>query len=129
MDSVMVSLNCRQDIKAPNVVKLTANKTSYAIFFPRRSTFFCNDALLVNWPIYLCRRCIGISAYKAIVLSKLFILSTCVLERPEKLRQLLALWLGLSISVLNCWRLVHTRSDFLGSVNCVHKVVNNNLSA
>lgn len=126
--SVMVSVDCWQDIKDPNVVKVTVNKAGHATAFSRSPIPYCRDVPLADWPIHLYNRHIGIYAYKAKVLTELSASPTSVLERLEKLEQLRALWLGFPISMLNWLEPIHAGVDCLDDVNRVRKILNNNVS-
>ena len=128
MASVMVSVDCWQDIKDPNVVKVTVNKAGHATAFSRSPIPYCRDVPLADWPIHLYNRHIGIYAYKAKVLTELSASPTSVLERLEKLEQLRALWLGFPISMLNWLEPIHAGVDCLDDVYRVRKILNNNVS-
>jgi len=128
MASVMVPVDCWQDINDPNVVKVTVNKTGQATAFSRSPIPYCRDVPLADWPIHLYNRHIGVYAYKAKVLTELTASSTSVLERLEKLEQLRALWLGLPISMLNWREPIHAGVDCLDDVHRVRKILNNNVS-
>ena len=128
MASVMVSVDCWQDINDPNVVKVTVNKAGQATAFSHSPIPYCRDVPLADWPIHLYNRHIGIYAYKASVLTELAASPTSVLERLEKLEQLRALWLGFPISMLNWLEPIHAGVDCLDDVNRVRKILNNNVS-
>jgi 3-deoxy-manno-octulosonate cytidylyltransferase (CMP-KDO synthetase) len=128
MASVMVSVDCWQDINDPNVVKVTVNKAGHATTFSRSPIPYCRDVPLADWPIHLYNRHIGIYAYNAQVLTELSASPTNVLERLEKLEQLRALWLGFPISMLNWLEPIHAGVDCLDDVNRVRKILNNNVS-
>ena len=128
MASVMVSVDCWQDINDPNVVKVTVNKAGHATAFSRSPIPYCRDVPLADWPIHLYNRHIGIYAYKAKVLTELSASPTSVLERLEKLEQLRALWLGFPISMLNWLEPIHAGVDCLDDVYRVRKILNNNVS-
>ena len=127
MASVMVSVDCWEDINDPNVVKVTVNKAGQATAFSRSPIPYCRDVPLADWPIHLYNRHIGIYAYKASVLTELAASPTSVLERLEKLEQLRALWLGFPISMLNWLEPIHAGVDCLDDANRVRKILNNNV--
>lgn len=126
--SVMVPVDCWQDIHDPNVVKVTVNKAGLATAFSRSPIPYCRDLPLADWPTHLYNRHIGIYAYRASVLAELSAGSPSVMERLEKLEQLRALWLGHSISMLNWLEPVHAGVDCLDDVCRVRNLLNNNMS-
>jgi 3-deoxy-manno-octulosonate cytidylyltransferase (CMP-KDO synthetase) len=128
MASVMVPVDCWQDINDPNVVKVTVNKAGQATAFSRSPIPYCRDVPLADWPTHLYNRHIGIYAYKARVLTELSASTPCALEMLEKLEQLRALWFGHSISMFNWLGPIHAGVDCLDDVNRVRKVLNNSIS-
>lgn len=128
MASVMVPVDCWQDIHDPNVVKVTVNKAGQATAFSRSPIPYCRDVPFADWPTHLYNRHIGIYAYRASVLTELSASSPSALERLEKLEQLRALWLGHSISMLNWLESVHAGVDCLDDVCRVRKILNNSVS-
>jgi len=128
MASVMVPVDCWQDINDPNVVKVTVNQAGQATAFSRSPIPYCRDVPLADWPTHLYNKHIGIYAYRASVLTELSASSPSALERLEKLEQLRALWLGHSISMLNWLESIHAGVDCLDDVYRVRKILNNSVS-
>jgi len=127
MASVMVPITSSVDINDSNVVKVTTNKNSQATMFSRSPLPFCRDVPLNEWPLESFNRHVGIYAYKAGVLRELSKAPPCQSERLEKLEQLRALWLGITISMFKWNQKLHAGVDSFSDVHRVRDILNNKL--
>ena len=100
MGTIAVPLEDLSQIQNPNVVKLTMNAAGDAIVFSRAPIPFNRDLPSGSWPMSDYLRHVGIYAYRNDVLQRLTGTSPCRLEQIEKLEQLRALWLGISVHVM-----------------------------
>lgn len=91
----------REEYVAPNVVKLVADHDGRALYFSRAPIPWHRGATLDEnrWPVSFegGMRHLGIYAYRANALRKFAAAPPCALEDTEKLEQLRALWMGMTI--------------------------------
>lgn len=101
MGTVAVPMLFTEEIMDPNVVKVVSRKDGSAIMFSRAPIPFERDRGDSERSLADYRRHLGIYAYRNDVLQRLTAEPVCRLEQLERLEQLRALWLGISISVLD----------------------------
>lgn len=90
------------EFMSPNVVKLTVDQSGRALYFSRAPIPWNRDGApdgLVSQQLHDALRHIGIYAYRVGALKRLAGSPSCKLEELEKLEQLRALWLGMTIVV------------------------------
>lgn len=100
MATLAVPLDDATQIHDPNIVKLTVDFKGRAIAFSRAAIPFNRDLPPRAWPLSDYLRHVGIYAYQNDVLQRLTTTPPCSLEISEKLEQLRAQWLGISIDVM-----------------------------
>lgn len=87
----------------PNVVKVVTDRTGRALYFSRAPLPWNRDGapsgLMSQQRWQGALRHVGLYAYRAAALLRLAAAPPCELEQLEKLEQLRALWLGLSVRV------------------------------
>ena len=87
------------DYENPNVVKVVVDRNSNAMYFSRSSIPHCRDEDSRQLTLNSALRHHGIYAYRRDVLQALVAAEPCALEKSEKLEQLRALWLGITLRV------------------------------
>jgi 3-deoxy-manno-octulosonate cytidylyltransferase (CMP-KDO synthetase) len=88
-----------QDYDNPNVVKVVVDGDGNALYFSRAAIPHCRDEGARELTLSTALRHHGIYAYRGAVLGRLVASKPCALEQSEKLEQLRALWLGITIRV------------------------------
>lgn len=90
-----------QEFNDPNAVKLVANESGRALYFSRAPIPWCRDggADDCGRPLSFegAMRHLGIYAYRVDALKRFSAAPACALEVNEKLEQLRALWLGMTL--------------------------------
>jgi 3-deoxy-manno-octulosonate cytidylyltransferase (CMP-KDO synthetase) len=89
------------ELTDPNVVKLVTRQDGTAMTFSRAAVPYDRDREPADWDLGAYRRHLGLYAYRNSVLQRLTAEAPCELERLERLEQLRALWLGISIHVMD----------------------------
>lgn len=96
-----VPITSRDEFLDPNVVKLVAGEDGRALYFSRAPIpWYRSSELDENrWPVAFAGalRHLGIYAYRAAALRRFSAAPPCALEDTEKLEQLRALWMGMTI--------------------------------
>ncbi|MBN3560953.1 3-deoxy-manno-octulosonate cytidylyltransferase [Aliamphritea spongicola] len=89
------------DIFDTNVVKVISNKNNFANYFSRSVIPFDRDSILSQEYIQSYQKHIGVYAYNVATLFEITNSESVANENLEKLEQLRALWLGISIKIMN----------------------------
>ncbi|MBN1436212.1 MAG: 3-deoxy-manno-octulosonate cytidylyltransferase [Sedimentisphaerales bacterium] len=100
MATLCAPFDTAREIQNPNVVKVVTDKQGHALYFSRSPIPYQRDADQ-GLNLKLCRKHLGIYAYRKNVLLKLSAMPATPLELSEKLEQLRALENGLKIAVAN----------------------------
>jgi 3-deoxy-manno-octulosonate cytidylyltransferase (CMP-KDO synthetase) len=87
------------DYEDPNVAKLVVDANDNAIYFSRAAIPFSRDKESLDLARGAALRHHGIYAYRRHVLATLVAADPCIMEECEKLEQLRALWLGITLRV------------------------------
>lgn len=87
------------DIENPNFPKVVTDMNDNALYFSRAAIPYCRDGDPTTIFETAALRHHGIYAYRRHVLRQLVDAGPCVLEQCEKLEQLRALWLGITLRV------------------------------
>jgi 3-deoxy-manno-octulosonate cytidylyltransferase (CMP-KDO synthetase) len=97
MSTLCTPIHDRAEFTNPNVVKVVADGQGRALYFSRASIPWSRDGDATNPHEAL--RHIGVYGYRVGTLKSLSAAPPCDLEKVEKLEQLRALWLGMSVAV------------------------------
>lgn len=97
MSTLCTPIHDRAELMNPNVVKVVADGQGKALYFSRAPIPWERDGDSASPHEAL--RHIGIYGYRVGALKRLSAAAPCELEQIEKLEQLRALWLGMSIAV------------------------------
>jgi len=87
------------DYEDPNVAKIVVDANDNALYFSRAAIPFSRDKESLDFARGAALRHHGIYAYRRHVLATLVAADPCVMEECEKLEQLRALWLGITLKV------------------------------
>jgi 3-deoxy-manno-octulosonate cytidylyltransferase (CMP-KDO synthetase) len=87
------------DYEDPNVAKVIVDASDNALYFSRAAIPFSRDKESLDLAHGASLRHHGIYAYRRHVLAALVAAEPCAMEECEKLEQLRALWLGLTLKV------------------------------
>ncbi|HEY3860081.1 MAG TPA: 3-deoxy-manno-octulosonate cytidylyltransferase [Gammaproteobacteria bacterium] len=96
MSTLCTPIHDHAEFINPNVVKVVADGRGRALYFSRAPIPWNRDGA---GELHEALRHIGIYGYRAEALKRLSVAPPCELEQLEKLEQLRALWLGMSIAV------------------------------
>lgn len=99
MATLASPLDTISDFHNPHVAKVITDINDNALYFSRASIPYCRDEPSIKLLGTAALRHHGIYAYRRHVLRELAAAGTCVLEHCEKLEQLRALWLGITVRV------------------------------
>lgn len=125
MSTVGCPITSMNEVKDPNCVKLIADINGRALYFSRASIPFSRDGFnsdLLESEESPWLRHIGMYAYTVATLKKLTSSSIAVIENLEKLEQLRALYLGLSIQVAVIKEAPSHGVDTLEDLNRIRKL-------
>ena len=92
-------MNSADDFRNPNVAKIITDQHDNALYFSRAPIPYSRDEYTDELAIQTALRHHGIYAYRCSVLRQLIVAGPCDMERSEKLEQLRALWLGITVRV------------------------------
>lgn len=98
--TLAVPVESEQDWQNPAVVKVVIDQAGRAMYFSRAPIPHSRDEADAQPPATALRH-LGLYSYRVAALQRLTSQPTCPLERIERLEQLRALWLGMSIQVAN----------------------------
>lgn len=96
MASLYEKITEKRDADNPNVVKVVTNERDEALYFSRARIPFDRDGIA---QVGVCRRHLGIYAYRASLLDDFVAWGACELESIEKLEQLRAMYHGVTIKM------------------------------
>jgi len=99
MATLASELFAAEDYENVNVAKVIVDKDDNALYFSRAAIPFSRDPDTLEQTLGAALRHHGIYGYRRRVLATLVAAEPCVLEQCEKLEQLRALWLGLTLRV------------------------------
>jgi 3-deoxy-manno-octulosonate cytidylyltransferase (CMP-KDO synthetase) len=99
MATLASSFDAIADIENPNFAKVITDMNDNALYFSRAAIPYCRDGETTATPGSMALRHHGIYAYRRHVLRQLVDAGPCALEQCEKLEQLRALWLGITLRV------------------------------
>ena len=99
MATLASPLASERDYDNPNVVKVVIDSDSNALYFSRSPIPHSRDDSTRELALETALRHHGIYAYRGAVLGRLVASDAAALEESEKLEQLRALWLGITIRV------------------------------
>lgn len=99
MATLASSLNTVEDFHNPHVAKVITDINDNALYFSRAPIPYCRDEKSTKLLETGALRHHGIYAYRRHVLRQLVEAGPCDLEQYEKLEQLRALWLGITLRV------------------------------
>jgi 3-deoxy-manno-octulosonate cytidylyltransferase (CMP-KDO synthetase) len=88
-----------EDFTNPNTAKIIVDKDDNALYFSRAAIPYSRDEDTAPLAMQSALRHHGIYAYRCSVLRKLIAAGPCDMEQIEKLEQLRALWLGITLRV------------------------------
>lgn len=88
-----------KEFKSPNVAKIVTDRNDNALYFSRAPIPFARDGQDIDPALAIALRHHGIYSYRCRILRELIAAGPCDLEQCEKLEQLRALWLGITIRV------------------------------
>jgi 3-deoxy-manno-octulosonate cytidylyltransferase (CMP-KDO synthetase) len=99
MATLASPLSSPDDYDNPNVVKVVTDRNGNALYFSRSPVPHCRDDDSRAETLDVALRHHGLYAYRRDVLRQLVAAEPCAIERCEKLEQLRALWLGITLRV------------------------------
>jgi len=99
MATLASELFSADDYENPNVAKVIVNAKDNALYFSRAAIPFSRDQESLESARGAALRHHGIYAYRRHVLATLVAAEPCAMEECEKLEQLRALWLGMTLKV------------------------------
>ena len=99
MATLASELFAPEDYDDPNVAKVIVNAAGNALYFSRAAIPFSRDRESLELARGAALRHHGIYAYRRHVLARLVAAEPCAMEECEKLEQLRALWLGMTLRV------------------------------
>ncbi|HEY2825684.1 MAG TPA: hypothetical protein VGI83_09085, partial [Gemmatimonadales bacterium] len=97
MSTLCTPIHDHAEFMNPNVVKVVADTRGRALYFSRAPIPWNRDEATTG--LHEALRHIGIYGYRVGALKRLSATPPCELEQVEKLEQLRALWLGMSIAM------------------------------
>lgn len=122
-----VPVMAREEFLDPNVVKLVADADGRALYFSRAPLPWNRNAELDErgWPVAFegALRHLGIYAYRAASLRRYAAAPPCLLEDMEKLEQLRALWIGMTLRTATAARTPAHGVDTLEDLEAVRAVM------
>jgi len=99
MATLASTFDAISDIENPNFAKVITDMNDNALYFSRAAIPYCRDDETTPILGTVALRHHGIYAYRRHVLRQLVDAGPCALEQCEKLEQLRALWLGITLRV------------------------------
>ena len=88
-----------EELRNPNVAKIVIDQHDNALYFSRAPIPYSRDEHTDKLTMQIALRHHGIYAYRCAVLRQLIAAGPCDMEQCEKLEQLRALWLGITVRV------------------------------
>ena len=99
MGTLASAMDSEQDLRNPNVAKIIVDQHDNALYFSRAPIPCSRDKHTDKLTLQTALRHHGIYAYRCAVLRQLIAAGPCDMEQCEKLEQLRALWLGITVRV------------------------------
>ncbi len=99
MGTLASPMESEDDFRNPNVAKIVTDQNDNALYFSRAPIPYSRDVHTNSLVIQTALRHHGIYAYRCKVLRQLIAAGPCDVEQCEKLEQLRALWLGITVRV------------------------------
>jgi len=99
MGTLASPMESAADFQNPNTAKIIVDKDDNALYFSRAAIPHARDEDTADLALRSTLRHHGIYAYRCSVLRRLIAAGPCAMEQCEKLEQLRALWLGISVRV------------------------------
>ena len=99
MGTLASAMDSEEDLRNPNVAKIVINQHDNALYFSRAPIPYARDKHTDKLTLQTALRHHGIYAYRCAVLRQLIAAGPCDMEQCEKLEQLRALWLGITVRV------------------------------
>ena len=99
MGTLASAMDSEQDLRNPNVAKIIVDRHDNALYFSRAPIPYSRDKHTDKLTLQTALRHHGIYAYRCAVLRQLIAAGPCDMEQCEKLEQLRALWLGITVRV------------------------------
>lgn len=99
MGTLASAMDSEQDLRNPNVAKIIIDQHDNALYFSRAPIPCSRDEHTDKLTLQTALRHHGIYAYRCAVLRQLIAAGPCDMEQCEKLEQLRALWLGITVRV------------------------------
>jgi len=99
MGTLASPMDSEQDFQNPNVAKIITDQHDNALYFSRAAIPYSRDDHTDELVMQTALRHHGIYAYRCAVLRQLIAAGPCDMEQCEKLEQLRALWLGITVRV------------------------------
>ncbi len=99
MGTLASAMDSEEDLRNPNVAKIITDQHNNALYFSRAPIPYSRDQHTDKLTLQTALRHHGIYAYRCAVLRQLIAAGPCDMEQCEKLEQLRALWLGITVRV------------------------------
>ena len=99
MATLASPMDSEEDFRNPNVAKIVTDQRDNALYFSRAPIPYSRDEQTDELAMRTTLRHHGIYAYRCDVLRQLIAAGPCAMESSEKLEQLRALWLGITVRV------------------------------
>ena len=99
MGTLASPMDSEEDFQNPNVAKIITDQYDNALYFSRAPIPYSRDQHTDKLTMQTALRHHGIYAYRCAVLRQLIAAGPCAMEQCEKLEQLRALWLGITLRV------------------------------
>jgi 3-deoxy-manno-octulosonate cytidylyltransferase (CMP-KDO synthetase) len=99
MGTLASAMDSAEDLRNPNVAKIIIDQHDNALYFSRAPIPYSRDKHTDKLTLQTALRHHGIYAYRCAVLRQLIAAGPCDMEQCEKLEQLRALWLGITVRV------------------------------
>ena len=99
MGTLASAMDSEEDLRNPNVAKIITDQHNNALYFSRAPIPYSRDQHTHKLTLQTALRHHGIYAYRCAVLRQLIAAGPCDMEQCEKLEQLRALWLGITVRV------------------------------
>ena len=99
MGTLASPMETDEDLRNPNVAKIVIDQHDNALYFSRAPIPYSRDEHTDKLTMQTALRHHGIYAYRGAVLRQLIAAGPCDMEQCEKLEQLRALWLGITVRV------------------------------
>ena len=99
MGTLASAMDSEEHLRNPNIAKIIIDQHDNALYFSRAPIPYSRDKHTDKLTLQTALRHHGIYAYRCAVLRQLIAAGPCDMEQCEKLEQLRALWLGITVRV------------------------------